>query len=304
MPRQVTDKKQVMKKIPRKLSFCWKIGATAALWGILSFQSPYTAAAEGQLKVSLTEAGLTVEAHGVDTEQTLRAIGAQAGFTVVAKGAARQMLDVSLKDVPLEAALSQLLRGENYAVVYKTPKNKRSSGGAKIGKVVLLSPSTDGAVSVGVVTQGKGQDPSPVLPQTAKDRLRATEAQTAALVFSGGEWRSIAKGVAKDHEEPATVSDLLANQAIQTVVGNMQTEARSEDEASAAEDAPGAMSENTPPAPQLAEEEQMAVNEALLISTRAAQRNLATLVEGLATATDQLFDAQASQNRGANVSGK
>lgn len=292
-----------MKKTQKKHFFC-VAGTIAGLWGITSVQSPFTADAEGRLQIIVTEAGLTVEAHGVNTEQALREIGAQVGFMVVAKDAAHPLLDVSLKDVPLETALHQLLRGENYAIIYRTPRGEKTSGEGKIGKVVLLSPSTVGTAAAGVEVQRQGQEPSQTSLQAAQDKPQTTEAQTAATVFSQGEWRSVAERVASDPEEPVTVSDLLATQAMQTVVGNMQAEALADSEASSAEDAPEAVNENAPPAIQLGEEEQMAVNEALLISTRAAQRNLATLVEGLATATDRLFEAQAGQNKNGNASGK
>ena len=273
------------------------VSVVTLLWGVVNANAPFASATEERLKVVVTEAGLTVEAHGVDTEQALRAIGEQVGFTIVAKEAAHPVLDIFLKDVPLEEALQQLLRGENYAIVYQTPKGEKTPGEEKIGKVVLLSPPTAVAAAPGVGVQRQDQQHRQTLPQSDQNKPQAPEAQTAATVFSQGGWRSVEKREEKDPDAPPTVSDLLETQALQALAASSQAEALANGDQASTQSSPAVAQTGASPGIQLNEQEQMDINEALLLTTRAAQRNLATLVEGLSSATNSLLDAQASQKK-------
>jgi len=171
--------------------FVW-IVATVLWWGVASL--PARSAAEGRtLKVVSSATGLAVEAHGVGAEEVLREIGEQVGFTVVIKGAARPLLNVSLKDATLEEALQEILRGENYAILYPGPKGEGTQARGRIGKILLLSPSntTEAAPNVAPLQQEQERRQA-VLPrqETAPSPAEAPPAdQATAAVFSKDGWK-------------------------------------------------------------------------------------------------------------------
>ncbi len=115
------------------------VAATGLLW--LGVADPgWGAGGEPQLHVSSHPPQLSVEAQGVSLQQVLQAIGTEVGFTVVDRGGSRAPLTLSLTDATLAEVLRQLLRGENYAILYRGPKAGNVGGG--IDKITLLGPQT------------------------------------------------------------------------------------------------------------------------------------------------------------------
>ena len=77
---------------------------------------------------------LSVEAKGVSLQRVLGEIGKKLGFVVVDYGASDRIITFSLQDASAEEVLEQLLRGENYAVIYEGQRKE-------IAKVLLLTSS-------------------------------------------------------------------------------------------------------------------------------------------------------------------
>jgi hypothetical protein len=272
--------------------------AAAVLWEMAVSQGVSAAAGGDLVQVISTPAGLTVEAHGADVVQILREVGVQVGFMVVVRGTSYPVLDVSIKDTSLEEVLQQLLRGENYTLVYRSQGEGKAEGNGKLGKVVLLSPSTTLAATPGTESGGQRQELRQALIQNQENTLQPSDAQSVdrvtAAVFSQKGWRDIQeKKTGNPLTDPVTVKDLLETQTLQALVASGYAETLSTDGQSSAESSPEAPSERM----QLGEEEQRNVQQALAITVQTAQRNLATLVENLSSATNAFFDAQASQGR-------
>ncbi len=279
--------------------FVW-IVATVLWWGVASL--PARSAAEGRtLKVVSSATGLAVEAHGVGAEEVLREIGEQVGFTVVIKGAARPLLNVSLKDATLEEALQEILRGENYAILYPGPKGEGTQARGRIGKILLLSPSntTEAAPNVAPLQQEQERRQA-VLPrqETAPSPAEAPPAdQATAAVFSKDGWKLLTGKDGENSGPSSTVADLLQTQALQALAAQPGSNAESDDDAENSAE----MAQANPPGGgvQLGEDAQMDVNQALAITTQMAQRNLTALVEGLAATTNSMFNAQAGSGNSA-----
>ena len=81
----------------------------------------------------------SVDARGVTLAELLQAIGAKLGFGVVDAGGEHPVLTVSVEDASLEEILRRLLRSENYAIVYRTPRT--STGDDVIDRILLAGPS-------------------------------------------------------------------------------------------------------------------------------------------------------------------
>src|SRR5262245_58589899 len=153
--------------------------AAAVLWEMAAFQGVSAAAGGDLVQVLSTPAGLTVEAHSADVEQLLREVGAQVGFVVVARGASYPVVDVSIKDPPLEEALRQLLRGENYTLVYRSQGESKAEGTGKLGKVVLLSPSTALAADPGTELGRQQQELQKALMPNQENTPKPPDVQAA-----------------------------------------------------------------------------------------------------------------------------
>lgn len=280
--------------------FVW-IVATVLWWGVASL--PARSAAEGRtLKVVSSATGLAVEAHGVGAEEVLREIGEQVGFTVVIKGAARPLLNVSIKDATLEEALQEILRGENYAILYPGPKGEGTQARGRIGKILLLSPSNTTEAAPNVAPLQQEQERRQALLHGQENAPSPAEApradQATAAVFSKDGWKLLT-GKDGENSDPSstTVADLLQTQALQALAAQPGSNAESDDEAGNSAE----MVQANPPGGgmQLGESAQMDVKQALAITTQMAQRNLTTLVEGLSAATNSMFNAQAGSGNSA-----
>jgi len=216
-----------MKKSSRARSLC--VGITASLLWCGAFHPPYSEAAESALNVDSSPSGLTVEAHGVGVEEVLREMGEKLGFTVVAKEAAYPVVNVSVKDATPEEALRQVLRGENYAIVYRRPEGEQTQA-RKIDKILLLSPPN--AVTTGVDSQPSekeqaGHEASPG-EQGGIPAEGSLPEQATAAVFGKSGWKVIqhreeesstaaANPQGEEEESPAAITELLRARALQAL---------------------------------------------------------------------------------------
>jgi hypothetical protein len=272
--------------------------ATTVLWEMVISQGVSAATGGEVVQVISTPAGLTVEAHNADIVQILREVGARAGFVVVARGTAYPTLDISIKDASLEEALQQLLRGENYTLVYRSQADGKEEGEGKLGKVVLLSPFTTLAATPATESGRQQQERHQALTQNQENTLQPSGAQpvdqvTAAALNQNG-WRDMQEQkTGNPLTDPLTINDLLETQALQALAASGYAETQSSDDQLSAESSLESPSEGT----QLGEEERTKVQQNLAVATQVAQRNLTTLIESLSTATKALVDAQTSQGR-------
>jgi len=88
------------------------------LWLAWPFHAQ-TAERKTELKVIYDAPRLSVEARGVSFLRVLEEIGAKVGFVVVDYGGSDKPLTVSIQDASVQEVLEHLLRGENYAFIYK-----------------------------------------------------------------------------------------------------------------------------------------------------------------------------------------
>jgi hypothetical protein len=227
-------------------------------------------AADGErgLRVEYQVSRVSVEARDVSLGSVLAAIGVKVGFTVVDSALSPTVVTVSIKDASVEEALRQLLRGENYTMIYAARGDTASASGPAIDKIVLLGepgrlqaiadpwarrPGDDrpADVPVGRNVVSVGASPaaaaSPAAPPPMP--LATMEPSPAGEIASGAEGH------------PVTVGDLLRAHAMVAAQGAQQ----------AIQAGPSASSANL---------------EALLAeTTRRAQHSLNALIEGLAAAT-------------------
>ncbi len=275
--------------------------AATALWGGAAFLPARTAAEGRILEVESAATGLTVEAHGVGVEEVLRAIGEQVGFTVVVKEAVRPLLNVSIKEATLEEALQEILRGENYAILYPGPKGEGTQARGRIGKILLLSPSNAMAAAPNAAPLQQEQERrQAVLPhqENAAPPAEVPPAEQAtAAVFSKDGWKLLRGKDGEDSGTSSTVANLLQTQALQALAAQGGSDAGSDDDT---ENSAEMAQANTPGGGvRLGEDAQQDVNQALAITTQVAQRNLTALVEGLAAATNSMFNAQSGSGNSA-----
>ena len=288
----------VKKRGSSRFPFVW-IAATALWWGAVSLPAR-SAAEERVLKVVSSATGLTVEAHDVGVEEVLREIGEQVGFTVVVKEAARPVLNVSVKDVTLDEALQEILRGENYAILYPRLTGEGAPATGRMGKIMLLSPSNATAAAANATLLPRAQERRQALPPGQENTHSPAEAspadQATAAVFSKDGWKLLTGKEGENSGTSPTVANLLETQALQALAAQPGSDAGADaDSENLAETAQA----NTPGGGvRLGDDAQMDLNRALLITTQAAQRNLTALVEGLSAATNSMFNAQAGSGDG------
>jgi hypothetical protein len=206
---------------------------------------------------------VSIEARGVGLGEVLREIGAKVGFVVVDNGADRVITaDVLIRNVSLDDALRQLLRGENHAVLYSRVAGDApsGSGASAIAQIVLLGPSDSalpepaGAVSRVSMRPSPGS-PAPMAPSSGVPGVMTSSAPGA-------------------EDAPITAESLLKASATAGVPADMGAAARVSDNRSA------------PP------ENLEAV---LAETTRRAQQGVAALVDGLAAATASLRESMAAR---------
>jgi hypothetical protein len=223
----------IMKKSNRARSLC--VGITVSLLWWRAFP-PYSEAAESALNVDPSPSGLTVEAHDVGVEEVLREMGEKLGFTVVAKEAVHPVVNVSIKDATPEEALQQVLRGENYAIVYRRPEGEQTQAG-KIDKILLLSPPN--AVTTGVDSQPSEKEQARHSASPGEQGGIPAEGslpeQATAAVFGKSGWKVIQHGEEEspataanpqgEEESSAAITELLRARALQALAEPDQPEA-------------------------------------------------------------------------------
>jgi hypothetical protein len=196
---------------------------------------------------------------------------------------------ISVKDAPVEEVLQQLLRGENYALVYRQTGSGNAQANAGIKKVLLLSPP----VSATAGSQGQGQAAPPTRVQDQQPQIPPSSAQTeqsTVTVFSSEGWTRLQeKAQAITRDGTVTAADLLEAQAVQSLAAQTSTNA---------EQGAGGTTEQTAVSPsegvQLKGDEELTIQKAMAVTTQLAQRNLTALVEGLAATTNSLYKSQAN----------
>ncbi|MBI4283874.1 MAG: hypothetical protein HY663_05330 [Chloroflexi bacterium] len=222
-------------------------------------------AAEGETDLSIlySPPRLSVEARGVSLQRVLSEIGAKVGFSVMDYGLPDEALTISIQKGTVEEVLEQLLRGQNYTVVY---------GGERISKVVLLSAPTSTEAVADLGNQAQEDREGGEVAGQATSGLTSIPASQSPVYASAGQERELkAEEVLRVH----TLS-VLGGLLSETVSPPLPSTARS-----APSDSGGVFSRSSPADP----------NDALAITTSLAVQGLTALVDGLRTATNSLFES-------------
>lgn len=237
---------------------------------------PGTAAEQKtQLTVTYKAPRLSVEARGVSLQRVLEEIGTKLSFTVVDYGVSDRLVTFSIQEASVEEVLGQLLRGENYAVVYADGPQK------EIAKLLLLT--------TGAQASGKASNPQP----ENKREERIVQSQTGLTYHSSFSAPSSFEQKRVDKPETEVkVEDIMRTHVLSGVIDPMvglSGTGNAQSFGSPAGNAfTGAMS--APPPGQN-------IHETLAITTRLAQQNLKALVDGLAAASNSLFQSLPNSGR-------
>ena len=231
---------------------------------------------KSDLRITYSPPRISVEAREAKLREVLREISVKVGFELADYGMPDRDLTVSIEEATVEEVLRQLLRGENYGVVY------REKDGA-ISKVLLLS--------------------SPVYAQAApmsenqQTRTEASRRQEGLTVFSAAPSYQPARPERKREnraESEPRVEDILRVHAMPGVAGPdtfLQ---------SLTPNVPQPLGNSTPAFPPTGAasfhtQSVGNMNDSLAATTRLAQQNLKALADGLATATHSLLNNPANK---------
>ena len=273
------------------------VAVSALLWW--GAWVPAASGSEGHVTISFQPRWLSIEARGVTLPEVLHVIGAKAGFTVVDRGASRQPLTLSLKEVPLEEALRQLLRSENHAILYRGQAEGKIGG--TIEKIVLLGPHPyaedvpDRRERWPFRKRAQGIPNGLAELSQSIDWGDATQS-TTSLYEQGGQTPYSVTG---EEATDVTVEGILrlhASHGIQVLPEDIPSVTLSAlvnqpsgNTAQTARETPtGGMPAMTLPS---------ALDETLAITTRLARQQLRALIEGLGTATSSLLESSAPEGR-------
>jgi hypothetical protein len=255
------------------------VSLVSLLLGLALPQSGAPAESKRDLRITYSFPRISVEAQGAKLLQVLRGISIKVGFDLTDYGIPDRDLTVSIQEATVEEVLRQLLRGENYSVVYQ------EKDGA-ISKVLLLSPP--------VYAQAA--------PMSENQRTR-TEAmrsgQKGLTVFSASP--SIDQPTRPEQkrgnktENETKVEDILRAHAVSGLAGsdtflqsltpNVPQPLRN---STSGFSLTGAASSITTSLEDM-------MNDSLATTTRLAQRNLKALADGLATANHSLRNSSANR---------
>jgi hypothetical protein len=247
-----------------------------SLWGLASPRFGASAERKTDLHITYNSPHISVEARGISLLQLLRDISIKVGFDLTGYGLPDRDLTVSIEEATVEETLRQLLRAENYGVVY------REKDGS-ISKIMLLSPP----VYAQAASISENQ-------QTPAEAIRGQQGLT---VFSSAPSYQPTRPEQKREnkaENETNVEDILRVHAISGLAGSdtfLQNLTPNVPQplgntASGSLSA-GAASSNTPPLGDM--------NHSLAMTTRLAQQNLKALVDGLGTATHSLLHSPGQQ---------
>lgn len=228
-----------------------------------------------ELSVIYDAPRLSVEAKGVSLQRVLGEIGKKLGFVVVDYGASDRVITFSLQDASTEEVLEQLLRGENYAVIYGGQRKE-------IAKVLLLTSSMQASTG-----SGNSQ-------QTDNRQERIVQSQAGLTYHSPVSQPSLFGEQRRADKAEVRVEDIMKAHALSGLIDPMgglsETANVAQPFGSPAGNSfsTGAMSTSPPP---------QDIHETLAITTRLAQQNLKALVDGLATASSSLSQSLPSRGR-------
>jgi hypothetical protein len=228
-----------------------------------------------ELSVIYDAPRLSVEARGVSLQRVLGEIGKKLGFVVVDYGASDRVITFSLQDASTEEVLEQLLRGENYAVIYGGQRKE-------IAKVLLLTSSMQAST-------GSGN-----FQQTDNRQERLVQSQAGLTYHSPVSPPSLfVEQKRADKAEPEVrVEAIMRAHALSGMIDPMGslsgTVAQPFGSPAGSVFSTGAMSTNPP---------RQDIHESLAVTTRLAQQNLKALVDGLATASNSLFQSLPNAGR-------
>ena len=232
-----------------------------------------TAERKADLTVTSEATGFSIEARGVSLQRVLGEIGKKMGFAVVDYGGSDRLLTFSMHGASAEEVLGELLRGENYAFVY---------GGERraIEKIILLSRSTN------------IQSPSVAQQWTENRSNSIAQSQTGLTNYPSVPPPFAEQKRPGKADTEVKVEDIMRTHALSGLIdpmGNVSGIPNVSQSYSnqAGNSFPSAVSTSTP---------RQDIHETLAATTRLAQQNLKALVDGLATASNSLF--QALPNRG------
>jgi hypothetical protein len=227
-----------------------------------------------ELSVIYDAPRLSVEARGVSLQRVLGEIGQKLGFVVVDYGGSDRLITFSLQDASAAEVLEQLLRGENYAVVYEGQRKE-------IAKVLLLTSAMQAS------TENR---------QTEKGYERIVQSQGGLTYHSSVSPPSLfVEQKRADKAEPEVrVGDIMRAHALSGMIDPMGSLSGTANVAqpfgspAGSVFSTGAMSTNPP---------RQDIHESLAVTTRLAQQNLKALVDGLATASNSLFQSLPNTGR-------
>ena len=235
------------------LVFLWMV---LPRWGL-------AAERKSDLRVTYSPPRISVEAQGVSVLEVLRNISLKVGFDLADYGIPDRDVTISIQESTVEEVLRQLLRGENYGVVY------REQAGV-ISKVLLLSSP----IYAEAAPMSENQ-------QTRTESVRNRQGLTVVSAGPSYQPARPEQKQGKRAESEPRVDDILRAHAMPGVTGSRTFPQSS-----------------TPNAPQPRNSTPgffPTGAENLAMTTRLAQQNLKALAEGLATATHSLLNSPANK---------
>jgi hypothetical protein len=225
-----------------------------------------TAERKTELTVTYKATRLSVEARGVSLRRVLEEIGKKLGFAVVDYGGSDRLLTFSMQEATAEEALGELLRGENYAFVYGGERRS-------IEKIILLSTSTN-------------IQPPGATQQRAENRAESIAQSQTGLTYYPPLTSPVQEQMRPGKADPQVkVEDIMRTHALSGLIEPMGSPSGTANAQSLGIPAGNKFTGNTPTPPR------QDLPETLAMTTRLAQQNLKALVDGLATASNSLFQS-------------
>lgn len=228
-----------------------------------------------ELSVVYNAPRLSVEAKGVSLQRVLGEIGKKLGFVVVDYGASDRVITFSIQDASIEGVLEQLLRGENYAVIYGEQRKE-------IAKVLLLTSSMQASTGSGNFQQTDNRQEGIVQSQTG-----LTQYTPVSQPSRFGEQRRADKAEVR-------VEDIMKAHALSGLIDPMGSLSGTANVGQPFGSPAGSSFSSGAMSPSASRQD---IQESLAVTTRLAQQNLKALVDGLATASNSLFQSLPNARR-------
>ncbi len=228
-----------------------------------------------ELSVVYNAPRLSVEAKGVSLQRVLEEIGKKLGFVVVDYGASDRVITFSIQDGSIEEVLEQLLRGENYAVIYGEQRKE-------IAKVLLLTSSMQASTG------------SRNFQQTDNRQERIVQSQAGLTHHAPVSQPSRFGEQRRADKAEVRVEDIMKAHALSGLtdpMGNLSGTANFSQPLGSPAGSSFSSGAIAPSPPR------QDIQESLAATTRLAQQNLKALVDGLATASNSLFQSLPNTGR-------